>query len=288
MILILIVCLAIAGLLYSALSVQKDHFRKEESIDLEGIEEIEINNNSWDVELKHTESKQISIVAEGRQKEKESDPVTIKSKGNKIVVNQSDEKGFLQGFSFRKSGKISISVPDNEIETITLSNNNGDIEVKNIVANNLVVLNDSGSETITGLSVDNGKFTLKDGQLKLNNSSLKELIVDSEAGDSYITNVTSPNMEITSKDGEVWVKDATEEESLFVTSTSGDITVSYKEVPASLLLTTYSDSADITVELDHMKEIKNTEKAKEWKIGEALNKVKLLSKDGVISVKYID
>lgn len=284
MIAVLITLGVIGGLIYSFNGKGTDSFQKEKSFDSAIIEEIEINNESWNIVLKHTESKRITITAEGKQKDKKSDPVTIENKGNKIVVNQLGEKEGLQGFSFGKSGTISISIPDNEIETITLSNSNGDIAMKNIATNTLVVSNDSGSETITGLSAEKGRFTSKDGELKLENSSFKELIVASKAGDSYITSVTSPKMKITSTDGEVSVKDAEEGESLFVETKSGDITVSYKTAPTSLQFTANSDSADITVGLDN-KEIKNTEKSKEGRIGDASNKVKLLSTYGTIIIK---
>ncbi|MFS0881840.1 hypothetical protein CHH83_23915 [Bacillus sp. 7586-K] len=286
-IVIFIVFIAIGGFIYSFNRMGGIGFQKEESFDFAKIKDIEINNESWDVEFKHSESKRITIAAKGKQKDNKSVPVTIEHKGNKLVVNQINkkEKGVLQGFSFGKVGKISISIPDNETETITLSNRSGDIEIKNIALSNLDVSNISGSETITGLSVKKGTFTSKEGELNIKNSSLNELSITSQTSDSYITNITSPKIKITSTDGEVLVKEAKEGDFLFVETKSGDISVAYKEDPKSLLLTANNDAADITVGLDNMKKIKNTGKAKEGMIGDAANHVKLVSKHGTISIK---
>ncbi|WP_263705543.1 DUF4097 domain-containing protein [Shouchella tritolerans] len=281
---ILVAVAAIGGLVYGFTKIKENPFRIDESFDSAGIEEIEINNESWDVELKQAESKQLTITAEGTQKNKKY-PVTIEKQGNKMTIQQSDETGGSRGFSFGKNGTISVSIPDNEVNTITVSNNNGDIEMKNIATTNLIVTNGSGSERVAGISAEKGQFTSIDGELNVENSSLQEVIVASEAGDSYITNVTSTKMNITSTDGEVAVKEATEEEALFVETKSGDITVSYKEAPASLQLTAQSESADITVGLANMKETKSTDKLKEGTIGDASHTVELLSTHGTINIK---
>ena len=272
------------GLVFSFKEVKGKSFEKEKSFEVDSIEEVEINNESWDIEFKNTKSKKITIEVEGKQKNKKKDPVTIKNDGEKIEINQKDQKGTLEGFSFGKKGTISISIPKNEIETITLNNSFGDIKMNDVTTKNIVILNDSGAEKIEGLSADNGKFTSKDGELSLKDSSLKELTVASTAGDNYISNVTSPKMKVTSTDGEVAIKNATEGKSLFVETKSGDIAVSYIEAPTSLMLTANSLSSDIIVNLDRLKKKRDTEKSKEGTIGDASNKLEVLSKEGTIKI----
>lgn len=209
--------------------------------------------------------KKITIEVEGKQKDKKNDPVTITNDGKKIEVNQKDQKGIFEGFSFGKKGTIYISIPNNEVDTITLNNSFGDIKMNDVTTKNIVISNDSGAEKIEGLSAVKGKFTSKDGELSLKDSSLKELTVDSNTGDNYLTSVTSPKMKITSTDGEVSIKGVKEGKSLFVETKSGDISVSYKKAPTSLKLTANSDSSDITVDLDSFKKkqiLKNQKKVR--------------------------
>ncbi|MGE7768486.1 DUF4097 family beta strand repeat-containing protein [Peribacillus sp. NPDC096540] len=280
-----IAVLVIGGLAFSIKEVGGKSFEKENSYEVDSIEEVVINNDSWDIEFKNTESKKIKIAVDGKRKDKKNDPVTMKNDGKKIVVNQQDQKeGFTEGFSFGKKGTIYISIPKNELDTITLNNISGDIKMNDVTIKNMVILNDSGTEKIEGLSADKGKFTSKDGELSLKASSIRELTVASTTGDNYLTSVTSPKMKITSTDGEVSVKDTKEEKSLLVETKSGDITVSYKDVPTSLTLTANSDSSDITVDLNGFKKKTTTEKSKEGTIGNASNTLELLSKKGTINV----
>ncbi|GIN88488.1 hypothetical protein J6TS2_48740 [Heyndrickxia sporothermodurans] len=282
---ITIVLIAIVGSACSFNEAEKKKVEIKKSFAVEEIEEVEINNESWDIEFNNTESSKIIIAANGKQLDKKNDPVTIQNDGNKIIVNQQDQKGGIPGFSFGKKGTISISIPNNGVHTITLNNSDGDIKLKDITTKNIVISNDAGSEKIEGLSADKAKFTSKDGELNLKQSSLKDLTIASAAGDTYLTGVTSTKMTITSTDGEVSVKDTKEGESLLIETKSGDINVLYREAPRSLSLAANSDSSDITVDLDHYIEKKNTKKSKEGSIGDSTNKVELLSKSGVIMIK---
>ncbi|WP_309598881.1 DUF4097 family beta strand repeat-containing protein [Lysinibacillus fusiformis] len=68
-------------------------------------------------------------------------------------------------------------------------------------------------------------------------------------------------------------------------SVKGDITIAYKETPKSLELTANSESSDISVNLEGYQKEKHTDKLKKGKIGEASNKLELISKEGVITIK---
>lgn len=278
-----IVLITVGGLAVGCQEAGKQSFENKTSFAASRIEAIEINNDSWDIEFKNTESKQITIACEGKRQDKKSDPVTIHHNGNKLVVTQQDQGG-MEGFSFGKKGTIYITIPDNEVETITLNNGSGDIKMKGVSAPNIVISNDSGTEIMEGVSADKGEFASQDGEFNLKNSLLNKLTVISMSGDSYITGVTSPEMKITSIEGEVSIKEIQEGKSLRVETKSGDIEVSYIAAPASLMLTANSDSSDISVDLDGFKEKKSTETAKEGMIGDAANKLELISKNGAIIV----
>ncbi|PEX86964.1 DUF4097 family beta strand repeat-containing protein [Bacillus cereus] len=278
--------IVIGGLAFCLKGVGAKSFEKENFFEVDRIEEIEINKESWNIEIKNTKSKKITIAVEGKQEDKKKDPVTIKDDEKKIVVNQKDQKGgFFEGFSFGKKGTIYISIPEDGIDTITMKNSSGDIKMNDVTTKNLVISNGSGTGKIEGLSANKGEFISKDGELSLKNSSLKELNIASNTGDNYITNVNSPEIKVTSKDGEVSIKDIKEGKSLFVETKSGDIAVSYKKAPTSLAFTANSDSSDITVNLDGFKKRKNTGNLIEGMIGNGTNKVELLSRKGVINVK---
>ncbi|MGE7823258.1 DUF4097 family beta strand repeat-containing protein [Paenibacillus sp. NPDC093718] len=280
-----LVLLTVAGLAMGCQGVGKSSYHHEASFEAKLIEEIEINNESWEIEFKRSDSSNIIIACDGKRRDNKSAPVTIDQEGKKIVVTQKDQGGAMAGFTFGKKGTIYISIPDHEVNTITLNNDAGDIKMKDVSAQNIVFTNHSGSETIEGLSADKGEFTSKDGDLKLKDSSLNEVTVTTGSGGSYITDVTSPVMNITSTYGEVAVKENEEGKLLRVETQSGDIAVSYKTPPASLKLTANSNSSDISVNLDGFKEQHRTEKTVEGTIGGASHILELRSHAGTITVK---
>ncbi|MGE7920139.1 DUF4097 family beta strand repeat-containing protein [Viridibacillus sp. NPDC093762] len=281
-----IMLIAIFGFLLSVMHKRGDKFQEEKSYDMEGIKEVVINNESWNLELENSESNKLTVTVEGKQKDKKNNPVSIKNKGKRIIISQQDEDGgFTDNFSFGKKGIIHISIPQNALDTLTVNNSYGDIKMNDIKSKNVIISNDSGTAKIEGLSAEEGRFTSKDGELSLKESSLKNLTSASTSGDNYLMNVNSPNMNITSEDGEVSVKDAVEGKTLLVETKSGDITVAYKEIPTSLKLTANSNSSDITLNLDSLKLDTDTEKSKVGTIGDGFNQMELLSENGTINVK---
>ncbi|WP_144650122.1 DUF4097 family beta strand repeat-containing protein [Bacillus cereus] len=285
-IVIAILFLTIASVIFGFKTFQGKDFKKEQSFEINHIKEIEVDNENWDVEFKGTEANKIVISAQGKRLDKEVDPVEIEQVGNKVIVKQKQKTTrFFNGFSFRKKNSISIAVPKKEIDKIILNNKSGDVKIRDIEVKNIVTKSESGDEMVVGLSADKGEFTSESGDLMLKDSSLQEVNIISTTGDNYVKNIKNENMKITSTSGEVLLKDMKEGKLLFVETKSGDIGVRYKGVPASLKLMAKSNSADVIVDLKGLKKDKNTEKIKIGTIGDAKNKVKILSETGVI---YID
>ncbi|MFD6507726.1 MULTISPECIES: DUF4097 family beta strand repeat-containing protein [unclassified Bacillus (in: firmicutes)] len=281
-----ILLLIIASVVFGFKTFQGKDFKKEKSFEINNIKEIEVDNENWDIEFKSTDASKIVISAQGQRVDKEIDPVKIEHDGNKIVIKQKQKMTrFFNGFTFRKKNSISIAIPKKEIDKIVLNNKSGDVKISDIVVKSIVIKGKSGDEMIVGLSAEKGEFTSESGDLILKDSSLQEINITSTTGDNYVKNVKNGNMNITSTSGEVLLKDMTEGKSLFVETKSGDIGVRYKGAPTSLKLTAKSKSTDIMVDLKGLKKDKNTEKIKEGTIGDAANKVKILSETGTI---YID
>ncbi|WP_242240963.1 DUF4097 family beta strand repeat-containing protein [Bacillus cereus group sp. BfR-BA-01309] len=285
-IVIAILFLTIASVIFGFKTFQGKDFKKEQSFEINEIKEIEVDNENWDIEFKSTDANKIVISAQGQRVDKEVDPVEIEQAGNKVIVKQKQKATrFFNGFTFKKKNSISIAVPKKEIDKIVLNNKSGDVKIRDIEVKNIVTKSESGDEMVVGLSADKGEFTSESGDLMLKDSSLQEVNITATTGDNYVKNIKNENMNITSTSGEVLLKDMKEGKSLFVETKSGDIGVRYKGVPTSLKLTAKSNSSDVMVNVKGLKKDKNTEKIKAGTIGDAKNKVEILSETGVI---YID
>ncbi|MEY9976872.1 DUF4097 family beta strand repeat-containing protein [Lysinibacillus sp. RC79] len=283
----LIFVIGVGGILFTLKINGEKSITEEQSFDVKQIEELEINIESWNIALENTESDKLTIEFEGKQQQKQqSNPVEIEKVGNKVRVFQQDnEEGLMKNFSFGKKDTIHISIPKNAVSKIALKNSYGDIKINNIETEELLISTDSGAKIIKGLSADKGTITSKDGELSIVDSSLNELTITATNGDSYITRVNSSKTKITSTSGEVLMKEIIEGKALFVETASGDITISYKEAPKSLELIANSESSDISVNLEGYQKEEHTDQLKKGKIGDASNKLELLSKGGIITVK---
>ncbi|TCJ85528.1 UNVERIFIED_ORG: putative adhesin [Bacillus cereus] len=285
-IVIAILFLTIASAVFGFKVFQGKDFKKEKSFEINDIKEIEVDNENWDIEFKSTDANKIVISAQGQRVDKEVDPVEIEQAGNKVIVKQKQKAiRFFNGFTFRKKNSISIAIPKKEIDKIVLNNKSGDVKIRGIEVKNIVTKSESGDEMVVGLSADKGEFTSESGDLMLKDSSLQEVNITSTTGDNYVNNIKNANMNITSTSGEVLLKDMKEGKSLFIETKSGDIGVRYKGVPTSLEFMAKSNSSDVMVNVNGLNKDKNTEKVKAGTIGDAKNKVKILSETGAI---YID
>lgn len=279
----LIFVIVLGGIFFTLKINGEKSVNEEQSFDIKQIEELELNIESWNIALENTESEKLTIEFEEKQ---QNNPIEVKKDGNKVkVLQQDNEEGVMKNFSFGKKDTIHIYIPKNAVDRIALKNSYGDIKINNIETEELSVSTDSGAKIIKGLTANKGTITSKDGELSIVDSTLNELTIAATNGDSYMTRVNSPKMKITSTGGEVLMKEISEGKSLFVETASGDITISYKEAPKSLGLMANSESSDIDVNLEGYQKEKHTDTLKKGKIGDVSNKLELISKEGIITVK---
>ncbi|MGX4293192.1 DUF4097 family beta strand repeat-containing protein [Bacillus sp. JK62] len=280
----IVLLIVIGGISLSFNLLNTKNFKKNTSYNAENIDALKVYTDTWDVRFKKSTSNEVTVSAEGRQKEKA--PVTFQENGRDLVVTQKEQKngGFLDGFTFGKQGgTIYINVPESGMNNIEITNKDGNIQLSEISAENIVVDNKSGDEKINNVSAHTGKFASRDGSLSMENSSFEELNITSASGDTEMKEIDSSNVKITSKDGTVSIKDITEGKSLSVNTKSGDIGISYKKAPTSLEVLAESNS-DITLDLDGLNKSHDGVKVKKGEIGAGSNKVSVSSEDGSIKV----
>ncbi|MFP7158002.1 DUF4097 family beta strand repeat-containing protein [Priestia aryabhattai] len=274
----------ICGFIFNDNVAQAKSFEKNKSYNIESVNALKVDSESWDIRLKKSNSNKVIVSAKGKKKEKQG--VTFKQDGRTLVIKQKDQKksSFLGGFTFGKKGTISIAIASSNINKIDLHNKYGDIQLNEISTNHLTVHNNSGDKKIKRLSASKAIFVSEDGTLSMEDSTFGNLNISSTSGDNYMKNVNGSKVKVTSKDGEVSIKDIKEGKSLAVESDSGDIGVSYKEAPTSLSVAAKSNSSDVKLKLNRLKKNTDTEKLQRGKIGQGSNKLNLLSNNGVINV----
>ncbi|MDR0263239.1 MAG: DUF4097 domain-containing protein [Sphingobacterium sp.] len=101
-----------------------------EQILAEEIQNIEVFNDSWDLEMKESADNQIHVDVVGKQKDKKKVPVVITHKDHKLMIRQDKQiGGAFSAFAWGKEGTIQISIPKNTAPQVTINNLDGDIDM---------------------------------------------------------------------------------------------------------------------------------------------------------------
>ncbi|MGG4397582.1 hypothetical protein ABEX25_25115 [Paenibacillus thiaminolyticus] len=81
-------------------------FDSKTSFAANGLQTIEINNDSWDIELKNTESRQITIACEGKRHDKKSDPGPLPITGVNLLSHSKTRGAWKDLVSAREALSI--------------------------------------------------------------------------------------------------------------------------------------------------------------------------------------
>lgn len=282
----LLLMIVLGGILVFLKVNGEQSFEEQRKFNVKQVQSLDINSESWNIVIDTTDTEELIIEMDGKKQKKQSDPVEIEEDGQTLRIIQKDtETGFLKNISMGEKGTIHIAIPNDTVQLMVANNSYGDIHINNLTTESVIISNISGITKVKGLSAKKLDITSKDGEVNLMDSSLGEFTTATTNGDSYINSVSSIHTKIVSTSGEVVLKDIDEEKSLLVETGSGDITVSYKDAPQSLEILATSDSSDITINLKGFNHKDVQEDSKKGTIGEATNRLVLVSKAGIINVK---
>ncbi len=103
---------------------------------------------------------------------------------------------------------ITITIPKRLLKDVTLSTNDGDIEVKNIATTNSISIDtNDGDIDINNLKAPSGKIDTNDGDIKINKLSSKNgFKVNTDDGDIKITLSSFTGYKLNISDGDIKVK----------------------------------------------------------------------------------
>lgn len=250
------------------------------------VKQINVKTESWNIEMGESDSSEVEVAVEGKQRDKKKVPVILKQQDHQLVIKQKDQKkGMFGGFSFGVEGTISIKVPKEQLEELTIQNDSGDLALDHISVDALNIDNQDGMLEIKGLTATSGDIQSNDGDASIKDSSIKNLTLHTVSGDLVVDDVSSETTKVLSKDGEVVFRNAVEGKRLSIESSTGDVNVSYKKVPTSLSVSAHTGSKDLEIGLEKFKLKKETKENKVGLLGKGENSLKVKSEKGAVSIK---
>lgn len=245
---LIFVMVAIAGVLVIGLTVDSQKVEIVKQIPADEIRNIEIFNDSWDVELKKSIDNQVHVDMKGKQKDKNKIPVTVTLQDHKLIIQQTKQwGGAFSAFTWGKEGTIQISFPQNIVEQVALTSDDGDIHIHGL--------------------------------------SLSRLMVQDRAGYVKLDEVEADVLTTYSKTGDIVLKRVNEQGEMNIETETGDIQVVYQTVPASLKLEVENIKGDTAVHLENLSRTTNTDKKISGIIGAGENSLTVRSRSGSIDIK---
>lgn len=178
-----------------------------ETMKLEEFDNMTIDVERCDVEIRQGESYQISYKLEKRN------IPDIEVTDGRLTVIKNPEKKYRFGGSFiwfsnmfvvSKQAIITITVPEeHNLSVLNVDCEFGNIEIDNMVAKSCEIKSESGNVTVIGLEAETGEIVSEYGNITLADCSGKSCTVKGESGNGSFENLTFDEMNVEMEYGNI-------------------------------------------------------------------------------------
>ncbi|QTD42729.1 DUF4097 family beta strand repeat-containing protein [Sporosarcina sp. Te-1] len=241
----------------------------------EAVPAIEADLQMMTIEMSSSPDDKIHVRLEGKKGSEEK--ISIDHDATKLVIKEQNENVKWNNFiQVGSQPKIIIQTPKSLANTITISNRDGDTNLKGLAAETIEVKSTTGRVTLQDMTVSKSELQSTDGSITIHKSAIENGNIASTTGNVTVRESTGAALAIQSTDGQIKMMEATEQSDVRLKSKTGDIQVSYKTAPSSLQLSTSGEIVKI--------DLSNFDQQTR-QIGDGANQLSIETKDGVINVK---
>ncbi|MGI6777264.1 MAG: DUF4097 family beta strand repeat-containing protein [Acetivibrionales bacterium] len=200
----------------------------EKSFNSGGIKKINIRTVSENVNIIATNSPEISVAFYGDASNSHSAPkMSAVQLGNNIEIKVEHGKPYFNLFSFNRSFKLDIHIPQDYSESIEISAVSSDINISGIEPENLYCKTVSGNLTINS-KCGSLNFSSVSGNLIAASLHTENTHFDTTSGKMKVESFTG-NMEFSSVSGDVAVSYEKFDNDIYIKTTSGDARIKLPE-----------------------------------------------------------
>lgn len=166
----------------------------------DAFNDISINTDTADIIFKPSNECKVICYEEAKSKH------TVNVKDNELVINSADQRKWYEmiGFSISKP-KITVYLPQEEYEYLTINENTGDIEIpKNLKFKNIYVSASTGDVECLASVSEMLKIKLSTGDIELENISAKSIDLAVSTGEIDVdTVICEEDIKVTVSTGDV-------------------------------------------------------------------------------------
>lgn len=269
-IILLIVGLVGAGVTFGAkgdFSFGTEKIARDQSIDAEGIRNIEVKTGSIDVSVVPGSGNKAVATLSGRVSKKYSDKMELKLEkdGDTLRVGFADHVGFTFGLNFT-SLDLKLEVPQRQYDRLKLNAGSGDSDLNGLQAASVEIDSGSGDVELKGMkgstisvSIGSGELSLSDitvdgaittkggsGDVDIDRIEAKSLDVNLSSGEAKIADAVA-DVNVDTGSGDIRLKQQALDRPATLKTGSGEVSVKTSEKPADAAFSFSAGSGDIHI-----------------------------------------
>jgi lia operon protein LiaG len=208
----------------SKLTIQKD-----ENIELNAINKINLDFSSSDIIVQTTNEPTIRVVQMSASTLTDDEKFTVNKTDNEVTIKRSNSQKKFSIFHLGKlEEKIELYIPENYSNDLDIWSSSGNIEFFSDIS-----LGNINCNTMSGNLVGENNITAKDIDLKASSGNIR---LDSLTSNNYKFEATSGNIRIDSLSGSGELQ-----------TTSGNIHAKFKDITQHLNATASSGNVDLVI-----------------------------------------
>ena len=220
----------------------------------DSFDDIEIDVETADVDIKKAEDGQAKVVCV----EKEKVYHTAEVSNNKLVIKVKDERRWYQKYLFNwnfKSMSVTVYLPEETYSDLAIESNTGHIVVdKEFTFANINLSDDTGTVKLNNKATGDVEIKVHTGSVNLNNFDAASLKVKTSTGDvNYKSGEVAGNIELQSSTGDHELE-GVKAKSLNVKSSTGHVHLTDVVIDNNMDIKT--STGDVRFERSDAKEIK--------------------------------
>lgn len=238
--------------------------QKDETVSLDGCNEIKIDFSSDDIIVRTTDESKMRVIEKSSKKLKENEKFTIKKENNTIKIEKDTININFNIFNFGSLNReIEIYIPKNYIKDLDIHLSSGDVIFdSDINLNDLKCVQSSGDFNANSINANKVLLKSSSGDIKAENLKIKSYNIKTSSGDIAINSLSGTG-EVLASSGDIKIEYKDISEYTKVIAQSGDIKLTMSK-DLSFEFHGKCSSGDITsnFELNYENEDKNKANAK--------------------------
>jgi lia operon protein LiaG len=219
----------------------------EKTIDAKDIQNIKVDSDSVNIEIKRSATNDIKVSIDGRASKKYVDrfELTAEAEGDTAKIHADYKDIFFVGFNYVDVDLV-IELPDRLWDSIELDSKHSNIDIEHLTAKEAVITLGSGNIDTEELQAGIVKLTASHGNMDLENVTGDNVELQSSSGNIKLETYSVGQLKVNSDHGNVTIEDGVG--AVQASTKSSNIRFNADELKENVSLTTNHGNIRLEVE----------------------------------------